>query len=339
LIQEKVAGNSWKRWLPGLIISAVIIYFLIHLIDINALLIALRKTNFLHVGIAFFLMVLANLMRACAWRELLGKKIRLKDSFYIINEGYLLNQIIPRSGEIGRALLVNSIVEMNFFEVLSTIIIERACDLGIAAIMFLSTIGRAIGMDWIKPLAITILSLVIVGFILLFWAVKRKEKFNIWLDHKDQNSKFFRKYITPTLKAILQGADIIQQPTRILLALFFIILCWSLWIAVSSLLMLNFIGPKPLWMVIFVQSILSFGIALPSAPAGLGVYEGTLVAALSVFSIDNELSLSFAIIMHAIQLVTIGVLGLVSLALTGSSLSALVNKVATQLKKRSKNDG
>jgi uncharacterized protein (TIRG00374 family) len=334
LPSQATSKNSWKRWLPGLVVSAIVIYVLYRLIDIDTLFGALKKTNYLYVGIAFILMVLANLSRAAAWRELLGRRIHLKDAFCIVNEGYLLNQIIPRSGEVGRALLVNSAVQMNFFETLSTIIIERAIDLGIAAIMFLSTVGNAIAMDWITPVAITILGVVLAGFLFLFWAIRKQETVIAWLDRADQRSRFFRTYISPNLKAIIKGAQVIQDPKRILLAVLFIALCWTMWISVSFILLTSFIGSQPFWKIVFMQSILSFGIALPSAPAGLGVYEGTLVAALSVFSVEKETALSFAIIMHAVQLVTIAALGIISLAAQGNSLSTLIGKVFDRLKKK-----
>ncbi|NMB61041.1 MAG: flippase-like domain-containing protein [Chloroflexi bacterium] len=331
--------RSWKSWLPGVLISAIIVFVLIRLVDFQTFVAALRQTNFLYVFIAFCLMTLASLARSAAWRELLDKKISLRDSFFIVNEGYLLNQVIPRSGEIGRAVLVNSVVEMNFFQALSSVVIERAIDLCVTALLFLTTIGRAVALDWIVPVAITILAVVLVVFILLFWAIKRRKKVEEWCDVREGKSEFFRKYISKNLKAILNGADIIQKPAYFLRAVFWILICWSLWIAVSYLLLASFVGEIPLWWAIFIQSILAFGIALPSAPAGLGVFEGTLVAALAVFHIENEVALSYAIVMHVVQLLTIGVLGLVSLTIQGNSLRALVVKVLDRLRVRRSEKG
>lgn len=325
--------NSWKRWLPGVVVSAIVIYVLYRIIDIPIFLSAIRKTNLFYGMVALCLMVLANISRAAAWRELLGRKISLRGAFHIVNEGYLLNQIIPRSGEVGRALLVNSVVEMNFFEVFSTIIIERAFDLGITAVMFLSTIGKAIAMDWIVPVAIAVLGIVLAGFLFLFWAIKKKTAVESWCDRMDQKSVFFRKYVSPNIKAIIRGAQIMQDPSRLLLAFLLIAVCWLLWMSISFILLSSFVGVKPFWWVVFIQSVLSLGIALPSAPAGLGVYEGTLVAALAAFAIEKETALGFAIIMHAVQLVAIAVLGIYSLAKQGNSLGLLLNKVTNRLRK------
>jgi len=331
--------RPWTRWLPGILVSIIIVFVLVRLIDIQTFVTAIKQTNFLYVFFAFCLMALANLARSAAWRELLSKKISLRDSFFIVNEGYLLNQIIPRSGEIGRAMLVNSVIEMNFFQALSSVVIERAIDLCVTALLFLTTIGRAVALDWIVPVAITILAVVLVVFIMLFWAIKKRESVEKWCDVREGKSEFFRKYISKNLKAILNGADIIQKPAYFLRAVFWILVCWSLWIAVSYLLLISSVGVVPLWWAVFIQSILAFGIALPSAPAGLGVFEGTLVAALVVFHIENEVALSYAIVMHVVQLLTIAVLGLVSLTIQGNSLGALVGKVLDRLRIRRSENG
>ena len=126
----------------------------------------------------------------------------------------------------------------------------------------------------------------------------------------------------------------IQDSKRILLAIFWIIVCWMFWISVTVVLSLSFVGRQPVWWAVFIQSVLALGIALPSAPAGLGVYEGTLVAALTVLSVGKETALGFAIIMHVVQLVSIAVLGIYSLVKQGNSLTLLIEKVMERLRKK-----
>ena len=330
--------NTWGRWIPGVVISLIIIGVLLRLVDTEAVFAALKRTNYLYVLLAICLLALANLTRAAAWRELLGRKIKLSDAFYIVNDGYVLNQIIPRSGEIGRAILVNSVIELNFFQALSTILIERALDLFFAAILFLATIGKVLAMDWIIPVAITILCVVLVGFIFLFWAIKKRSVVENWCSRMEEKSKFFKKNISHNLLAILEGAEIIQDRKHFLYAVLWILFSWVLWITITYVLLVSFIGVKPIWWAVFIQSVLAFGIALPSAPAGLGVYEGTLVAALAVFDVQKEIALSYAIIMHVVQLLTIAVLGTISLTVQGNSLRSLVERVLERRRTRRSED-
>lgn len=331
--------SSWKRWLPGIVVSSIIIAVLFTLVDLDSMRSALLNIQWGIALVAMLLLALANLARAAAWRGLLGKKIGLLDTFYIVNEGYLLNQIIPRSGEIGRALLVNSVHPMNFFQAISTIAIERAFDLLLAALMFLATIGRVVAMDWITPIAVAVLVVVLAGFVFLFWAIKKKDVVVGWCSRMDERFAFFKRFISPNLKAILDGAQVIQKGSALISTLFWIVVCWALWMSVSYILLLGFVDQFPLWWVVFMQAVLAFGIALPSAPAGLGVFEGTIVAALAVLQVENEIALSFAIVMHIVQLLTIGLLGIISLLMQGNSLRDLLDRVVERLRvKRSANE-
>ena len=67
------------------------------------------------------------------------------------------------------------------------------------------------------------------------------------------------------------------------------------------------------------------GIALPSAPAALGVYEATIVGALVLLGIpaSTGTGLAFAITLHAMQFVITAILGLIGLAQDGRSLAEL----------------
>ena len=63
-----------------------------------------------------------------------------------LGEGYLLNNILPfRLGEIGRAFMLSRKTDLQFAEILPTIIIERAVDLGFTAAIFLAALPFVVG--------------------------------------------------------------------------------------------------------------------------------------------------------------------------------------------------
>ena len=69
------------------------------------------------------------------------------------------------------------------------------------------------------------------------------------------------------------------------------------------------------------------GIALPSAPAGLGVFEGALVGALAVLGVDQSKSFGMALVLHAIQIIATFILGGYGLLRQGWTLQKLLNQV------------
>jgi uncharacterized membrane protein YbhN (UPF0104 family) len=87
----------------------------------------------------------------------------------------------------------------------------------------------------------------------------------------------------------------------------------------------------PFWWGIFADSILAMGIAVPSAPAALGVFEASLVGALSILGISNSSALAYAIIMHFMQFIITGILGFYAISKQGRSLRSLFS--SAQLKK------
>ena len=88
-------------------------------------------------------------------------------------------------------------------------------------------------------------------------------------------------------------------------------------------MLLGFLPDSPLYMGIFVMAIIALGIALPSVPAGIGLWEAAAVAALAVFGVDKETALAYAVAMHITIFVKMAVLGMVGLYFEGENLNHL----------------
>ena len=79
--------------------------------------------------------------------------------------------------------------------------------------------------------------------------------------------------------------------------------------------------------MIFVLSAGAFAAALPSAPAGLGVYEGAVMAAFAVLGVDMETALTYAIVTHGMSILFTTLIGLVGLKMRDEALIAFVQRV------------
>ncbi len=106
------------------------------------------------------------IVRGFVWRTLLQNKATYKDAFTTINEGYLLNNILPfRLGELGKAFLIGRKARLDFWQVIPSILIERSLDLAFAVGLFMSTLPFVIGLSWARQAAIGIGIVVLVGLI------------------------------------------------------------------------------------------------------------------------------------------------------------------------------
>jgi uncharacterized protein (TIRG00374 family) len=115
-----------KRWLPGAVISLLLIAVILYFVDLRAMLNAMRRANYTLLAIGTVLGFVWIAIRAIVWRTLLRNRASYTDVFFTVGEGYLLNNFLPfRLGEIGRAFLLSRKSDMQFMEILPTIAIER----------------------------------------------------------------------------------------------------------------------------------------------------------------------------------------------------------------------
>jgi uncharacterized protein (TIRG00374 family) len=327
---NKKQSTSWigfLKWLPGILISAVIIYILIRNVNLDDLTNTLKSFGIETTILIILLVILSIAARSMAWRVMIGKKASFQDSFFAISVGYMLNNIIPRSGEIGKAVLMGASTEYGTLHILSTVVVERALDLAIAAGMFLSTLPLALQMEWLKPIAVILLLVVIFALVVLFIMANNKKIVSSWINKKGENNPFIQKYILPGLDSLLNGFSILTKPGQFILSLFWIGICWTLWAFLYFLAIRTFVPQAPFWWAIFAQAVLAMGIALPSAPAGAGVFEGALVLALSVLGFRQSDSLGMALVLHVIQIVISFILGGIGMLCQGWTLKKLIAQV------------
>src|SRR4030042_4445849 len=99
--------NNWKRLLPGLIVSLAALVVVFSLLDLRKFWQALLQADLRFLLAGALVSLLWLFIRGFVWRTLLQDKASYRDSFFTINEGYLLNNILPfRLGEIARAFLM-----------------------------------------------------------------------------------------------------------------------------------------------------------------------------------------------------------------------------------------
>ena len=274
------------------------------------------------------LVILSIAARSMAWRVMIGEKAKIQDSFFAVSVGYMLNNIIPRSGEIGKAVLMGASTGYGTLHVLSTVVVERALDLAIAAGMFLSTLPLALQMEWLKPVAVISLLIVIIALIVLFVMANNRNTVHRWVTQKGEKSPLIQKYVLLGLDSLLNGFSILTKPGQFILSLFWIGLCWTFWALLYFIAIRTFVPEAPFWWAIFAQAVLAMGIALPSAPAGLGVFEGALVGALSVLVVGQQSnSLGMALVLHVIQIITTSILGGIGMFRQGWTLKKLIAQI------------
>lgn len=324
------------RYIPGLAISLFVVLFLSRFIKIENLVNSLRTFSFLDIVILGLIMLLSLIARGFVWKSLLDR-LSFKDAFFIINEGYLFNNLIPRSGEVARIFITSHISSNNIFQATAAIVFERTLDLLIAAGMFLSTVSLVLELRWLKGTAIWILIIFSFVLLLLIAVAMNSKRIATELDSIKLKNEFIKNKVKPLILRSLQGLSLISQPKKIFSAVFWICISWIFWVMLLYYAILKISPSAPLLWAIFTEGIIALGIALPSAPANLGVYEGTLVFALSIFGIKNDVALGAAIVLHIIQIATTIILGLAGLFFHDFKIGQIIEKIQRKISIKNKN--
>jgi uncharacterized protein (TIRG00374 family) len=311
-----------------LIISLVALAIVFSMLDLRKFILAIQQADlrFLLAGILAEILWLT--VRGFFWRTLLQNKATYKDSFITINEGYLLNNILPfRLGEIGRAFLMGQKAHLDFWQVIPSIIIERSLDLAFAVGIFLSTLPFVIGVTWAKQAAIAIGIIVLTGLGVIYILARNRPQVLGWIDQVGERATVVKKMAGRRVVAFFDGLEILTDGRLFLRALGWEALNWLIAILQYYLFLRAFFPEASLLWGLFALGVGALGIAAPSSPGAIGVFEAALVGALVVFGVDASSATAFALAVHFTTYIITGLIGGYGLYTDGESLSGLYTRL------------
>jgi glycosyltransferase 2 family protein len=126
----------------------------------------------------------------------------------------------------------------------------------------------------------------------------------------------------------MEGLQVLTSPSRFLIALFWIAISWVIALVIYWEMLIPISPQSPLWHGAFVNSVLAMGIAIPSSPGALGIFEGSIIAALKLLNITAG-AVGYAFLMHIFQFIETGILGFWGLISEGRSISSAFDEIQT----------
>jgi uncharacterized protein (TIRG00374 family) len=317
-----------KRLLPGAIISILLIAAIVYFVDIPKMFAAIRSADYRFIALSFVLSFVWLWMRAIVWRTLLRERASFRDVFNTLNEGYLLNILLPfRLGEIGRAFLLSRKSDLQFAEVLPTIIIERAIDLAFTAAIFLGALPFVVGVSGADRIAIVLGIVVVAGLVFLF-ILARNDAWALDTFHKLSGRwPKLQQFGGNLLESFLVGLAVLTDGWLFARFLFWMTLNWGLAIFTYYLTIRAFFPQTQLIWGMFVLGAGAFGNAIPSLPGAVGTFEGALGGALTLLTHDQSTSLAAALTSHFFNYLTAIVLGGYALSREGHTLSGIYQQL------------
>ncbi len=274
--------------------------------------------------------LVSYLCRARAWQTLLEKEISLPRTFYVMNVGYLLNNTLPfRMGEIGRVFLLGK--DLKYLRVLSSLIMERAFDLILAASLLIGTLPFVLNVTDanLGMIGGLVLGVSVIGFLLLF-TLSRNQPWLEGLTHKIfQKRPTLDQWVNKRMDSFFSGLSSLQNPGSFLMVFGWMLASWLLSVVYQFGLLRSVVPQANLLWAGFSLSVMALGVALPSSPAYVGIYEGVVIASLAFFNVSPADALAYAIISHGLNILTTGIFGAIGLGREGTNIIGVYRDLRT----------
>jgi len=272
----QTSDRGWKkigRWLPGVLISAAALFALSRVVQWQDLVAAFKSANPLFLLAYLAITVISYMVRGKAWQTILGKPVTWKQAFFGVCEGYFINDILPfKLGEFARSIYVGRLSGLGTMRTFSSVVIERAFDVSIAAILVLITLPLVVEASWVKSVAMVALIAVLAALVLLYFMTRHQQKVIAWLENATQKRNFLRYKVVPQIEKLMQGFGMLTNPSQFLLSFLWIAATWAIWVSAYYLTILQITPAAPFWWGIFACSIIGLGVALPSATCRCGSF-------------------------------------------------------------------
>jgi len=321
-------SRDWRRIVPGLVISAICLGAVLYFADLRRLLEALRQADMTMVLLGVLTSLLWLLVRTMLWRTLLMERAPLGATFYTLNEGYLINNLLPlRLGEIARAFLLSRKTDLKFWEVFSSILIERSMDLAMAVGVLLVSLPFVVGGSWAQGAALAGGSIVVIMFVVLYLLARNQERALHYFRWAGERLPLLTRIAGRAVPEFISGLTVLTQGTYFFKAVGWLLLNWLIAIFQYYVILRAYFPNVHLLWATFGLGVSALGVAAPSSPGAVGVMELSVVGALSVFGLDASIALAVALTLHLLTYLITGVIGGYALFRDGESLVGVYNRV------------
>jgi hypothetical protein len=327
-VSSTTQTRNRRRVLIGIGISLIAVLLLIRFFDWQQVWDVLRHADYRFLLLAIPLYLLSYGLRAMAWSTILQEKVSFRRVFLTMNIGYLLNNLLPfRLGELGRALLLGQ-DGLGFWMVFSTILIERALDLILAAGLLLGTLPFVLSASNAGQIALIVGTVVLMGLALLYLLARNRCWALAQLERLEARWPRLARFGHERLAAFLSGLETLTSPGRFLRVFGWLFSTWAAAAIVQYWVLRSFYPQARLVHAAFGLAVSALGVAVPSSPGYIGVYEAAWVGALALFEIPFSTAFAHALTTHLYYVIITGIFGILGLADRGERLGQVFARVS-----------
>ena len=322
---------SIVKYLLLLLAAGALLLFAFRGMNVNKILHGILHANMFWVALSGIISIIAFVIRAHRWNlliEPLGYTPPLKKTTYSLMVGYFANLAFPRLGEVSRCAALSKAEAIPFNKLLGTVIVERIidvislliCMLLVAALEF-KRLGNFFNENIFNPLlkkidqlsrspillTLIILALIALISVLIYFSRKNKSK---------GKETAFAKLTKGFIDGLRSVAKLKQPGLFIFHSIFIWVLYYlSVYVALFAFPFTSGLGSGA---ALFLLVAGGLGMSAP-VQGGIGAYHLLVSQGLVLYGLSREDGLTFATLLHSLQLVLVIIMGIASLLLLFSS--------------------
>ena len=310
------------RWLQiagSVVVATLFLWLAFRSIDLTALWNQMGQITYGWVLFFVPAVLFSHYLRAERWRLLFPKKnmdVTRSTLFAGVMLGYVVNNIIPRLGELSRPVYVAKKEAISTGNLIGTIVAERLFDLFVLGLLTIFSVFLFAG----NPIVIENLfgvrtwswvhySIVPAFFLIAALAIWIFHKVVVYLDEKGNISGNLLSKVIERIRSFSEGITSLKKVENWPLFILYTIGIWFGYVLMTYI-PLYMLDLQSLFDITVVDAIVltvvsSVGVSIPT-PAGIGSYHLLMQQALHIlFDVDLVTALTFATVLHAATMLVI----------------------------------
>ncbi len=318
--------------LVGISISAVLLYVSLRGIQFSQVVEYVRTARIAPIILGVVLATATFYLRVFRWQILLrgddGRKLEATPLWHAIAMGFMANNVLPlRMGEVVRTFAASKLTTTRFPSVLASIAVERLFDAIIVVALLAGglltarlpesdlsgRVSNIVTFGGITAIAGLIVAGLVVAFPLLAEQVVRKLIPSDALAGK----------LVAIIEGVRHGFSVLRSPGRVVAVALWSLLIWGVCALSFYAMFFAFDIHASFSVVLLMQGLIMFGIALPSSPGYVGVFEAPIILLLGLYQIDRNLAAAYALTYHVTTFLPITLLGAWSVFRTNLGLGTM----------------
>lgn len=313
---DKINPNITRafKYVLSFIITALFLYLAFLNVDVSKVIQYTLTAIPGYIALFICIFLLSHFLRALRWKYILSsvkQDVSVKNLFGALMIGYGVNCVVPRLGEVTRAVLVGKWEGLSRSSMFGTVILERVIDtiffvIALAISFFLSTRNLLGVFPWLKTTMYIATIGICAGLVLVFFAIKYKQMFIKWIIKlagkiSPKGAEFLARFFDTLLQGFSSLKGWKNYCITILLSISIVLLY-----ALNSYVGFLMLGFQNLYLIDYgsgwiIMSLSSIATAIPT-PGSTGSYHLLVKSALILlFGMAEDKSLAYAFLTHIIS--------------------------------------